>query len=65
MAIVLLTLLPNAVASPLPWQAEMAFLVLSLLVTGTPHILDSIRRFREPDHKDDREAEKENQHNPE
>ncbi len=50
---ILSNLLPSALGTPLPWQAEISFLVLVVLLIYAPHIIDSVRRFRESDHDRD------------
>jgi hypothetical protein len=49
--------LTGALGAPLPWQAEISFLVLVVLLIYTPHIIDSIRRFRESDDKHNQDHE--------
>jgi ABC-type nickel/cobalt efflux system permease component RcnA len=45
----------GAFATPLPWQAEISFLTLAVLLFGTPRVIDSIRRFREAEYEHDDE----------
>lgn len=42
---------PGVFTSPLPWQAELAFLVFCAFIIGMPGIIKSWRRPPSPSHK--------------